>query len=190
MEKITLDTSVLPVDHSLLKNKPVEVAIVSVTGRELKDYKKLSEELKKIESIEETLVFGESNWGQGKWAPIIYETAIIGESKVGDSLVGAEDEKSVFEKLLKIISSGSFPKLGERDNLNKGERHQLRDAMILEAHIRDNRDIFVTKDVKGFIGRGERKEKIRKEIEKRFEIRIMSMQEFINYLSKLKTQKN
>lgn len=183
MVKITFDTNVLPIEDldSLVKDKLVELSVVSVTSRELEKHS-LAVELKKLNEITETAVWDESRWGQAKWGPVIYETAIVGESRLDESLVGSDKEVDVFEKLLEIISSGSFPKPGKRGNLSSGERRQLRDAMILTAHIRDGRDIFVTEDVKGFIGRNN---EIKEKIESLFKTRIMRKQEFLAYLSKI-----
>ncbi len=46
--------------------------------------------------------------------------------------------------------------------------------MILSTHIREHRQIFVTKDEKGFI-RGGRRERIQRE----FETKIMTVDEFL-----------
>ncbi len=183
MVKITLDTNVLPIENldSLVKDKSVELAVVSVTSRELEKHS-LAVELKELNEITETAVWDESKWGQAKWGPVIYETAVVGESRLGESVVGSNKDVDVFEKLLEIISSGSFPKPGKRSNLSDGERRQLRDAMILTAHIREGRDIFVTEDVKGFIGRNN---EIKKKIESLFKTKIMKKKEFIAYLSKI-----
>lgn len=183
MIKITFDTNVLPIEDldSLVKDKLVELSVVSVTSRELEKHS-LAVELKKLNEITETAVWDESRWGQAKWGSVIYETAIVGESRIGESLVGSDKEIDVFEKLLEIISSSSFPKPGKRGNLSSGERRQLRDAMILTTHIRDGRNIFVTEDVKGFIGRNN---EIKKKIESLFKTRVMRKQEFLVYLSKI-----
>ncbi len=178
MLKITFDTNVLPIEdlNSLVKDKLVELSVVSVTSRELEKHS-LAVELKKLNEITETAVWDESKWGQ-----VIYETAVVGESRLGESVVGSNKDVDVFEKLLEIISSGSFPKPGKRSNLSDGERRQLRDAMILTAHIREGRDIFVTEDIKGFIGRNN---EIKRRIESLFKTKIMRKKEFIAYLSKI-----
>ncbi|MBU2592584.1 hypothetical protein KKD61_03955 [Patescibacteria group bacterium] len=183
MVKITFDTNVLPIEdlNSLVKDKPIKLSVVSVTSRELEKHS-LAVELKKLNKITETAVWDESKWGQAKWGPVIYETAVVGESRVGESVVGSNKDVDVFEKLLEIISSGSFPKSGKRNDLSKGERRQLRDAMILTAHIREKRDIFVTEDIKGFIGRNS---EIKKKIENLFKTKIMRKKEFIKYLSNI-----
>jgi len=178
MLKVTLDTNIFPIDDSLFKDKPVEIVVVSVTNRELENHN-LSVELKKID---ETAIWDESRWGQAKWGPVIYETAVVGESRIGESVVGNNKDVDVFERLLEIISSGSFPKPGNRSNLKDGERRQLRDAMILTAHIREGRDIFVTDDIKGFIGKNN---EIRNKTEQLFKIKVVTKKEFINYLTKI-----
>jgi hypothetical protein len=182
MVKITFDTNVLPIKNldSLIKNRPIEIAVVSVTSRELENHS-LAVELKNFEEVTETAVWDESKWDQAKWGPVIFETAVLGESRLGESVLGSDKDVDVFEKLLDIISTSSFPKSGKRDNLSSGEKRQLRDAMILTAHIRDKRDIFVTDDVKGFIGK---KGEIKEKIEKLFGTKIMRKQEFLNYVAK------
>jgi hypothetical protein len=80
-------------------------------------------------------VWGEPPWGEFLWA-------------------GANEEKmSDLEAILKIISNGSFPKSGKRELLTDGQRNQLRDAIIFEAHVREKREIFVTTDRKAFLGK-------------------------------------
>ncbi len=78
------------------------------------------------------------------------------------------------EKILDVISNKSFPVPAKRDNLSKGQRRQLRDAMILLAHIRNKRDIFVSNDDKAFIRDGRRER-----LEKMFKIQIMNENDFI-----------
>jgi hypothetical protein len=110
-------------------------------------------------------------------APIpaqIVESFVFGESCFGSGALAPDLDEVIFEKLLKIISNSSFPATGRRGNLTKGQRRQLRDAMILSAHIRDSRDIFVTNDVKGFIADGRRAL-----LEREFETKIMTSTEFI-----------
>lgn len=68
----------------------------------------------------------------------------------------SDTDTSRLEAILGIVSNGSFPPPGGRENLSNGQRRQLRDAMILEAHARESRDIFVTEDRKGFIANGKR----------------------------------
>jgi hypothetical protein len=84
----------------------------------------------------------------------VIEPFVMGESAMGIAALGSRPVADAFERLLQVISNGSFPARGRRLKLSAGERRQLRDAMILSAHIRDGRDIFVTNDRKGFIQGG------------------------------------
>ena len=104
----------------------------------------------------------------------IVESFVFGESCFGSGALAPDSDEVISEKLLKIISNGSFPAIGRRENLTKPQRRQLRDAMILSAHIREGRDIFVTNDVKGFIADGRREL-----IEREFETRVMTSRQFI-----------
>jgi hypothetical protein len=61
-------------------------------------------------------------------------------------VLAGDDSPPRLEAILAIVSAGSFPKPGQRVSLTHGERRQLRDAMILEAHAREGRDVFVTND--------------------------------------------
>jgi hypothetical protein len=78
---------------------------------------------------------------------------------------------NTLEKLPHVLSNGSFPPV--RANLSAGERRQLRDALILEAHIREGRTIFVTNDERAFIRDGPRVK-----LEALFPVRIMTREEF------------
>lgn len=104
----------------------------------------------------------------------LHEPFVLGESCLGFGILASEAVAEGFERLLHVISSGSFPPKDRRSNLSAGERRQLRDAMILSAHIRDGRQIFVTNDVKGFI-QGGRRELIKRE----FGTDIMTSEEFL-----------
>jgi hypothetical protein len=85
---------------------------------------------------------------------------------------------SRFEAILDVIGIRSFPKPGLRDSKTPGQKRQLRDAMILEAHAREGRDILVSDDVKGFIGKdGEN----RRKLEAICRTRIMTVDEFCEY---------
>jgi len=104
----------------------------------------------------------------------VYEPFVLGESRLGFAVLGSETGADTFERLLQIISNGAFPPKGRRSNLSPGERRQLRDAMILSTHIREGRQIFVTRDVKGFIRDGRREL-----LEREFRIKIMTAEEFL-----------
>ena len=105
----------------------------------------------------------------------VVEPFVMGESAIGVAALGSRFVADVLERLLQIISNRSFPARGGRSNLSAGERRQLRDAMILSAHIRDGRDIFVTNDRKGFIEGGRRER-----LETEFATRIMTGDEFLS----------
>ena len=84
----------------------------------------------------------------------ILELGIVDESEVGNCVVGGGDD--YMESIIQIISNGSFPKSGSRGHLSNGQRRQLRDAMILDAHAREGRSVFITNDRRGFIDGGRR----------------------------------
>jgi hypothetical protein len=102
--------------------------------------------------VQETGVWNESLWGEAVWGPSppVYETLTLDESRLGMAVLGGDESPSRFEAILAIIGDGSFPRRGEREELTDGQRRQLRDAMILEAHTRNGRDVLVSNDVKAF----------------------------------------
>ncbi len=53
----------------------------------------------------------------------------------------------LFERILDVMSSRSFPRPGHGSTLTEGERNQMRNAMIFCTRVREGRDIFVTDDV-------------------------------------------
>ena len=85
-----------------------------------------------------------------------------------------DDGPALFDAILAIVGSGSFPP-GQRENLTVGQRRQLRDAMILEAHAREGRDVLVTDDVRGFVGKDGEK---RRKLEALCQTRVMTVYEF------------
>lgn len=156
LKKITIDTNLLPADDfiEIAKVRGYEVGIGSVTEREL----------------------GSSN------SPLnvpelgrVLELGIVGESRVGSCVVGSGSD--YLEIILQTISNRSFPKSGNRGRLTDGQRRQLRDAMILEAHAREGRDIFVTNDKKGFIDDGRREK-----LQSLLKTRILTREEFLREL--------
>jgi hypothetical protein len=151
---ITIDTNQLD-KHRIerlqaLLYLPHRIAFVSVTGRERGDVSW------NIESIPETLVWGESRWDEAVWSAPIPEVWVLGESPLGEAVLAGENHVDVFETALVIISAGSFPAARKRDDLKGGQLRQLRDAMIFEAHVRERRHLLVTEDAKGFISQGRR----------------------------------
>lgn len=138
MIRVTLDTGILPADDlfEAAAGRPIFFAAVSVTGRETRGTS-FDVQLTPLGNVPETGVFGESEWGSAVFADA--EAATVG-----------------LEDLIQVISSGSFPPPSDRDHLTESQRHQLRDAMILEAHAREGRDIFVSDDRRAFINHGRR----------------------------------
>ena len=126
--------------------------MTSVTEREVEG-SSLETQLQAIERLTESAVLGESRWDSAVW----------GSSESSDRL----------EAILRIISNGSFPPKGDRANLSLGQRRQLRDAMILETHVRSGRDLFMTNDETGFVNDGRREL-----LETQYDTRIMTAKEF------------
>jgi hypothetical protein len=131
---------------------PFELACISVTTRERSEMALIGDLL----SIPESIVWGESRWGEGVWGSPIPELLLLDESHLGHAVHGEDGHVSVFETALRVISAGSFPPPGSRESLTAGQRRQLRDAMIFEAHTRARRHVLVTADAKGFINDGRR----------------------------------
>lgn len=153
--KITLDTNTLPAKDLLAAcNDPEwEFSIITVTEREVENTD-IQISLKPLGRVAETAVWGESKWGNAVW--------------------GSKEMSADLDRILAIISNGAFPT--KRNTLSPGERRQFRDAMIFQAHIRERRDIFVTKDSRAFIRDGRRDE-----LEKQFHTRIMTPEEFMAF---------
>jgi hypothetical protein len=131
---------------------PFELACISVTTRKRGEMTLVSD----LVSVPETMVWGESRWGEGVWGGPIPELLVLDESPLGDAILGDDGHVDVFETALRVISAGSFPPPGSREFLTAGQRRQLRDAMIFEAHARARRHVLVTADARGFINDGRR----------------------------------
>jgi len=155
--EITLDTNTL--DKSDLVRRAQEVGldlvVTTVTEREVRSY----------------------NTVMGSGMKTIPEVFVVGESPLGDAVLGSENDSDIFEDLLRIISNGSFPAMGNRESLVPGQRRQLRDAMAFASHVRAGRDIFVTDDKRGFIRHGRRER-----LEHTYSTRIVTTQEFLEYV--------
>lgn len=181
--RVTFDTNAVPANEeqeqrlrSALKRRPAEIKVVSVTPRELEN----SSIQVKFEDLPETAVWDETPWGGGVWGgKPVQEVFALGESRLETGVLGGSGAGEAFEEILQIISNKSFPASGKRSQLSDGQRRQLRDAMIFEAHVRDRRDIFVSNDVKAFGRAGEQR---RADLEKRFETRIMTLNEFLSWI--------
>jgi hypothetical protein len=156
---ITLDTSCLDdgdVERVLTSAADggfeVDVRTVTVSARESGQPELRSH------AIPDPMVWDESRWDEGAWGSdaTVQELVVLDETPLDSGLLAGLDDLTRFEAILRVISNGSFPKPGERDAMTVGQLHQLRDAMALEAHARDGRTVFVTRDRKGFIDGGRR----------------------------------
>lgn len=187
MLKVTFDTNVVPANEfqrTMLANamcdKPIEIGLVTVSERELEG----SSITVSFQPILETMVWDESHFGKSVWnADPIKEDAIIGESRIGSCLIAASQFD--FESILKVMSNGSFPKQGLRNKLYPGQKRLLRDAMILQAHVREKRDILVSNDAKAF---GRVGKSLRNKLENMLDTRIMSLDEFLEHIKTIPGQ--
>lgn len=178
MIRVTVDTNIFDADKQaalkeMASGLEVEFAFVTVSGREVRgtDIAPPSP----IE-IQESGVWGESEWGQFIWAdePGL-ESQVSDESFAGSAVAGSSKGASVLESVLRLISHGAFPPPDQRSNLTRGQRRQLRDAMIFQAHVRDHRDVFLTDDRKAFLGRDGG---VRRSLEDAFGTKILTLSEF------------
>ncbi len=167
MLTITLDTGTLRLMDVLdaLNGLEVDVATTTVTAREV-DGTAWADKVKQLKLVQETAVLGESRWGE--------------------ALLGGDSDGDRYERLLALLSGGGFPKPGQRDNLTSGHKHLQRDAMILAAHTREGRDIFVSNDTKAI---GRQGEELRHRLQEEFGIRAMTLEEFEDYCSSLRSNK-
>lgn len=157
MKTVTFDSTAKPDDTVVLKAIATgwHVAYASVSLREAKgaDFEVT---LRNHEQVPEIAVWDESAWGEARWPD--------------------ESSSERLEKILKLISNSGFPK--SRTNLSQGLLHQLRDAMILEAHVAAGRSVFVTSDTKAFIRNGRRDQ-----LQALLGTRILSTEEFLSELN-------
>jgi len=155
---VTFDTNVLPARRQpddlikLAGSKGLDLARVVVTDRELEGTD-IRVDIVGLNPIPASTAWAEAYWDKSVWA----------------------SDESILGEILKIISNGSFPQ--SRDNLNDGEKRQLRDALILDAHVQQGRYILVTKDTRGFVRHGRREK-----FEGLYEIKIMTKEEFREFL--------
>jgi len=177
--RVTLDTNTLDSPkmervRRVVEGLPVEFVLTTVTERELKG----TDLMPDMDLIAETGVWGESAWGSSEWGGVSKEVLVLNESPLGIAQLGAESDSDSLEEILKVISNGSFPKRGSRDDLSEAQRRQLRDAMILTAHVRERRDVFVSDDHRGFIGKENR---VRNRLEPLCKTKIMTTEEFCDF---------
>jgi hypothetical protein len=176
--RVTIDTNVLDKEkiariQEAAAGLDVELAFTTVAERERPGSVL---EFVVTDQVRDTMVWGEGRWDEAVWGGPVYESAILGESVVGLAVLGGDDSASRLEGILRVVGSGSFPKPGQRDNLNRGERNQLRDAIALEAHARKGRDVFVSDDVTAFGRSGD--DARRQRLEGLCQTRIVTVDEF------------
>jgi hypothetical protein len=159
MTEVTLDTNVFPARSLIERAQKVGmvVAAITVSHREVEG-SSLEDEVRSLAYLLETGVWDESRWDQAVW--------------------GSAEESGRLERALTLLSNGSFPTPGRREQLSAGQRRQLRDAMILCAHVRSGRHILVSRDRRGFVNDGRREA-----IEAEFGTRVMTVEEFEAYLA-------
>lgn len=190
MLRVTIDTNVLDADKverigTAVEGLDVEIKTTTVTLRE--DGRAAPPAPPSSPPVAETgVVYDESHYDSGAiyagGGGVIYETWVLGESPLGSAVLGDDDAPSRFEAILHVIGTASFPKLGLRDSMTPGQKRQLRDAMILEAHAREGRDVLISDDRKGFIGKdGEN----RRRLEALCATKIMTVDEFCDYAASL-----
>jgi hypothetical protein len=94
MTRVTVDTNVFPIEEieRLSADRDVELFRVTVADREL----------------EGTSITMPSTVSQTA------ESFVIGESRIGEGAIASEVGPLIFEQVLEVISSGSFPKQGNR----------------------------------------------------------------------------
>jgi hypothetical protein len=183
--RVTIDTNVYDRDtrarfEEAIDGLEVDVAPTTVTLRERPETRG---EKPSSEAVYETAVWDESIWDEAVYAEApVYETAVLDESRLGMAVLGGDESGPTLDAILGIIGSGSFPRAGERETLTDGQRRQLRDAMILEAHTREDRDILVSNDVTAF---GRAGDKRRAKLEMLCKTRIMTVDEFCEQVPSL-----
>jgi hypothetical protein len=153
MRTITLDTNIadrLEVIEAA-QCRGLEIAVISVTDREMRG----------------------DPYCPGVDARVL-ESMVFDESEFGQMVLGLDEEAALFEQVLQIISHGSFPNTDSGENLTPGQRRQLRDAIMLMAHVRARRDLFVSNDMHAFLSHGHREM-----LESLVATRIMTALEFL-----------
>ena len=161
IRSVTFDTNVFPTDGLAAQARALglEVAVISVSAREAEG-SSVEDEIRSLEQVLETGVWGESRWGQAQ--------------------LGDRSDAERLESILALLSNGAFPATGAREQLTHGQRRQLRDAMILAAHIRSGRDLLVTNDARAFVAAGRRAA-----ISESFGTATMTVKEFEAFLRNL-----
>jgi len=157
----TLDTNVLPAGELVTRAERVGITVTMTTvSRREVEGTTFEEALSALESTAETGVYGESRFGQSVW--------------------GSGADAQCLERALALLSNGAFPRPANRHTLTEGQRRQLRDAMILCAHVRTGRNILVTEDRRAFVNHGRRES-----IAAAYGTRVMTRLEFERYVTEL-----
>lgn len=154
MALVTLDTNILPAADLVVLARAAghECAVASPTRRESYAMS-LEAESRALPYVRELMVWGTSAFGDAVFAPARRSPALL--------------------EILRVVSNGSFPQ--DWEGLTPGQRRQLDDALILEAHVRAERDIFVSNDERAFVRHGRREV-----LEQELTTRIMCRREFEN----------
>jgi hypothetical protein len=136
MQTVTFDSTARPDDPIVVKamDAGLHVAFASVSLKEPRGTPDFVVKIRAHELLPELGIFDEGQFGEARFA--------------------GQPSSERLENILAIVSNRGFPTNGCQ--LTKGERHQLRDALILEAHSAAGRKIFVTNDSKAFITNGRR----------------------------------
>ncbi len=100
---------------------------------------------------------------------------MLDESSLGSCVLWPIEERERFERVLRLMSNGSFPKSGQRDGLTDPQRNQLRDAHHLATHAHAGGAIFVTEDMRAF---GRPRSSLRHALEALCSTQIMTPDEF------------
>jgi len=93
---------------------------------------------------------------------------------MGRMIWGSVTDDDNFEKILRVISSEEYPK--NRENVTPKQINQKRDALILQAHVRFGKTIFVNNEERGFVKHGKRET-----LETMFGVTILTHLEFIEH---------
>jgi len=186
MLKLTIDTNVRNRENldrisEAVRRLDVEIAATTVTIRE-QGLQQTDEAV-----VCETGIWGESRWGESVWGPnpAVPETFVLDESRLGNAALGGAESRSRFQAILDVATNGSFPPPGKRNELSEPQRRQLRDAMILQAHARDKRDILISNDVTFF---GRPGSVLRERLQRLCETRIVTVDEFCDFARALAQQ--
>ncbi len=164
MLTVTLDTNTLGLVSVLevLGDAEADLTTTTVTAREVEGTK----------------------WAEHvKTLKLTTEDFVLGESRLGEARLGDPETAKRYEQLLSLLSGGGFPKAGQRGSLTDGQKRLQRDAMILSAHARDGRDIFVSNDTKAI---GQPGSGLRRRLQERFGIRAMTLEEFKDHCASLR----